>query len=70
MAEATCLTLTVADVAAQLRVSQRTVRRLVARGQIEAVRIGRSVRITPAAIEQLLRDNRGNQFNSLSECRE
>ncbi|MEY4710934.1 MAG: Helix-turn-helix domain, partial [Pseudomonadota bacterium] len=46
--------LTIKEAAVLLRVSQRTVRRLIDRGEIEALRIGRSVRLNRAAIEQML----------------
>lgn len=68
--EPSSLILTIADAAAELRVSQRTVRRLIARGRIEAVRIGRSVRIPRAAIAQLLRDGGASQFNSIEQYRD
>ena len=38
--------LTLSDVAARLRVSRRTVERLVARGNLRVVRIGSAVRVT------------------------
>ncbi len=62
--------LTVQEVAAQLRVSQRTVRRLISRGQLQVVRIGRSVRITPAAIEAMLEANGPLIFSNLDHCRD
>lgn len=43
--------LTVAEVAGVLRVSTRTVRRLVGGGVLACVRVGRSVRISVAALE-------------------
>jgi len=42
--------LTAAEVAARLRLSVKTVRRLIAAGKIEAVRIGTLVRIAPEAV--------------------
>lgn len=42
--------LTVAEVAARLRCSVKTVRRLVADKKLEAVRIGTLVRIAPEAV--------------------
>ena len=42
--------LTVGEVAARLRVSPVTVRRLIKSGALEAVRIGRLVRVTPEAV--------------------
>ena len=46
--------MTVAEVAQQLRVNAETVRRLIGRGEIRATRIGRCVRITPAAVEEYI----------------
>ena len=43
--------LTVAKVADELDVSIRTVRRLIASEKIKALRIGRAIRITPAALD-------------------
>jgi excisionase family DNA binding protein len=40
--------LTVPEVAAGLRVSTKTVRRMVEKGEIQAVRIGRAIRISEA----------------------
>ena len=62
--------LTVKEVAAQLRVSQRTVRRLISRGLLQVVRIGRSVRITPAAIRSMLQANDGLIFSKLDHSRD
>lgn len=42
------------DAAAALRVSPKTVRRLVARGDLKAVRLGRLVRIHSSEIERLI----------------
>jgi excisionase family DNA binding protein len=42
--------LTVAQAAARLAVTPRTVRRAVARGEIPALRIGAAIRIHPSAI--------------------
>jgi excisionase family DNA binding protein len=42
--------LTIDEVAASLRVSSRTVRRMIADGRIACVRVGRSVRISGAAV--------------------
>lgn len=47
--------LSVADAAEFLRVSARTVRRLVARGELAASRVGRQVRIVPADLLAYLR---------------
>ena len=43
--------LTVAEVAAQMRVSKMTVYRLVHNGELEAVRVGRSFRVPEDAVE-------------------
>lgn len=48
--------LTVREVAAKLRLSNMTVYRLVAAGDIESVRIGRSFRIPEAALVEYLGD--------------
>jgi excisionase family DNA binding protein len=48
--------LTVNETAAILNVSERTVRRLVAAGAIPVVSIGRSVRLRPRDINQLIAD--------------
>ena len=42
------------EVAAILTVSSKTIRRLVARGDLRAIRIGRSVRIHPSEIDRLI----------------
>jgi excisionase family DNA binding protein len=44
--------LTVEEVAAELRVSKMTVSRLVNRGEIPAIRVGRSIRIDEAAFDR------------------
>lgn len=62
--------LTVQEVANELRVSQRTVRRLISRGQLQVVRIGRSVRITTAAVEAMLEASVAIIFNSLDHSRD
>lgn len=46
--------LTVAEVADRLRVSKMTVYRLVHNGQLEAIRVGRSFRVTEKAVEDYL----------------
>jgi excisionase family DNA binding protein len=43
--------LTVAKVADRLQVSIRTVRRLIASEKIKTLRIGRAVRVSPAALD-------------------
>lgn len=47
---------TVAEVAAQLRVSNMTVYRLIQAGQLAAVRVGRSYRIRDTDIDRYLSD--------------
>lgn len=47
--------MTVAEVAARMRVSKMTVYRLVHGGQLEAIRVGRSFRVTEEAVEEYLR---------------
>jgi len=46
--------LTIANVAALLQVSTKTVRRLIERGELDAIRIGRSIRIQPGALTLLI----------------
>ncbi|MBK5216714.1 MAG: helix-turn-helix domain-containing protein [Propionibacteriales bacterium] len=46
--------LTVAEVAAQMRVSKMTVYRLVHNGELEALRVGRSFRVPEDAVEAYL----------------
>jgi excisionase family DNA binding protein len=48
--------LTVAEVAALMRVSKMTVYRLVHSGEIPAVRVGRSFRVPEKAVHDYLRD--------------
>lgn len=45
---------TVAEVAASLRVSKMSVYRLIHTGDLEAVRFGRSFRVTQAAVDRYL----------------
>ncbi len=47
--------LTVAEVAARMRVSKMTVYRLVHNGDLEAVRVGRSFRVPEEAVQEYLR---------------
>ncbi len=47
--------LTVAEVAAVMRVSKMTVYRLVHSGELEAVRVGRSFRVPEDAVNDYLR---------------
>jgi excisionase family DNA binding protein len=49
--------LTVAEVAASMRVSKMTVYRLVQSGTITAVRVGRSYRVPEAAVSDYLRES-------------
>ena len=42
--------MTAAEVADVLRISVRTVRRMIASGQLPAIAIGRSIRIDPPAV--------------------
>lgn len=49
--------LTVAEVAALMRVSKMTVYRLVHAGELPAVRVGRSFRVPEEAVRQYLRDS-------------
>ncbi|MFT4189694.1 MAG: helix-turn-helix domain-containing protein [Aeromicrobium sp.] len=46
--------LTIAEVAAQMRVSKMTVYRLVHSGDLEAVRVGRSFRVTQQAVDAFI----------------
>ena len=47
--------LTIAEVAAMMRVSKMTVYRLVHSGELPAVRVGRSFRVTEADVDEYLR---------------
>lgn len=49
--------LTVAEVAAAMRVSKMTVYRLVHAGDLPAVRVGRSYRVSEQAVHDYLRDS-------------
>ena len=49
--------LTVAEVAAVMRVSKMTVYRLVHNGELPAVRVGRSFRVPEQAVHDYLRDS-------------
>jgi excisionase family DNA binding protein len=48
--------LTVAEVAALMRVSKMSVYRLIHAGQLEAVRFGRNFRVTESAVDTYLRE--------------
>ena len=52
---ATVQFLTVAEVAARMRVSKMTVYRLVHGGELPAARVGRSFRVPRRAVEEYLR---------------
>jgi excisionase family DNA binding protein len=49
--------LTVAETASFFQVSEKTIRRLIERGELPIVRIGRSVRIRQEVIETIVRQN-------------
>ena len=49
--------LTVAEVAAVMRVSKMTVYRMVHAGELPAVRVGRSFRVPESAVQDYLRDS-------------
>ena len=49
--------LTIAEVAARMRVSKMTVYRMVHAGELPAVRVGRSFRVPESAVEDYLRDS-------------
>ena len=49
--------LTVAEVAAMMRVSKMTVYRLVHNGELPAVRVGRSFRVPEQSVSDYLRDS-------------
>jgi len=49
--------LTVAEVAAMMRVSKMTVYRLVHSGELPALRVGRSFRVPEQAVNDYLRDS-------------
>ncbi len=46
--------LTVNDVAEMLQLSSRTVRRMIADGRLPVIRVGRAVRVHPAALAALM----------------
>ncbi|WP_353209370.1 helix-turn-helix domain-containing protein [Sphingorhabdus sp.] len=68
-ADATDELLTRAEAALYLRVSDRTVSRLIRAGQLPASRIGRAVRIRHADLLHMLNGN-PNTSAGLSACRE
>lgn len=47
--------LTVREVAAVFQVSEKTIRRMVAAGELPVIRLGRSVRLHPKVIEKIVR---------------
>ena len=49
---------TVAQAAEILNVSEKTVRRLIKKGQLRVIRIGGLLRIDPMDLEDLIRDHR------------
>ena len=49
--------LTVAEAAWLLNLSQKTIRRMISCGQLPVVRIGRSIRIDPEVIENIIRQD-------------
>lgn len=49
--------MTVAEVAAVMRVSKMTVYRLVHSGELPAVRVGRSFRVPESAVDEFLNDS-------------
>ncbi|MDR2378925.1 MAG: helix-turn-helix domain-containing protein [Bifidobacteriaceae bacterium] len=49
--------LTVAEVAATLRVSDMTIYRLIAGGELRALKVGRSYRIPAEALDEWLQDD-------------
>ncbi|MCF8471361.1 MAG: helix-turn-helix domain-containing protein [Sphingomonadaceae bacterium] len=62
--------MTVEEVAAYLRVSTKTVRRQIAAGHIQAIRIGRSIRVSPEELACLGRIKYQCDSNSNDEYRE
>ena len=49
--------LMVSEVAKRVRVSKMTIYRLVHTGELDAIRIGRSIRILNSSVESYLREN-------------
>jgi excisionase family DNA binding protein len=50
----TPLAYTVSEVAEALRVSERTIRRAIAAGQLQSIRVGRCVRVPAESIQQFV----------------
>jgi excisionase family DNA binding protein len=61
--------LTKAEVARYLRISDRTVSRLIHAGQLPASRIGRAVRIRQSDLLEML-DGKPSNYVGLGDCRE
>ena len=59
--------LTMDDVARILRVSKYTVYRMIKKGKLRAIKIGRLVRIPEKEIQRLVGDNYGNERNKKDE---
>jgi excisionase family DNA binding protein len=68
-ADATDHLLTRSEVARYLRVSDRTVSRLIRKGQLPAARIGRAVRIRHSDLLEML-DRKPSISDGLGTCRE
>jgi excisionase family DNA binding protein len=51
---------TIGDVAKILKVSEKTVRRLIDKGDLRSVKMGGFVRVAPADLEDLIRDHRSH----------
>ena len=49
--------LTIQDVVKRLQVSESTVRRMIDRGELRAIRIGRQIRIKPEDVESFIAEN-------------
>ncbi len=56
--------LTIAQVANRLQVSQKTIRRMIASGQLRAVRLRRALRITGAEYRRLVDGGQASQLDS------
>ena len=52
---------TIEEVAEMLKVKPITVRRLIADGQIETVRVGRQIRISESAYNKYVQENTGKR---------
>ena len=49
---------TVSEIAERLHLSTRTIRRLIERGELDAYRIGRLIRISPDGLQRFIEANR------------